>query len=255
MTQVIALPSGFRLVALETTESTNDDARRLADEAAGDDIVIVWSREQTKGRGRRGRGWTSKPGNLYCSFLVRYRGAAARAPEFSFVAGLSAAEAIAQLLPPGADVTCKWPNDVLVGGRKTAGILLETRTGNEETRWLIAGIGINVEHHPTGTPYPVTSLAAEGAGAGVEQTLEALAARFAAWRDIWQRDGFGPVRETWLGRAAGLGETATVELASESLSGTFSGLDTEGALLLDTPNGPRRITAGDVYFAPSVTGN
>lgn len=251
MTDAIVLPSGFRLAALETTESTNDDARRLVPDASEDEILVVWSKIQTRGRGRRQREWTSVAGNLYCSFLLRHHAPAARAHELGFVVGVAAAEAIESLVPEGVKVECKWPNDILIDGNKTAGILLETQTTGDEVPWLIAGTGINVANHPKETRIPATSICEAGGSASVEQTLSALAGRFAEWLEIWRANGFDPVREAWEARATGFGQTASVDLGKEKVSGTFAGIDLSGALLLDTADGPRRITAGDVYFAPS----
>ncbi len=117
------LPPAYQLVALERVASTNDEALRLAAEGA-EDGTLVWAREQTGGRGRQGRVWSSPPGNLYFSLVLRPDCAPAEAAQLGFVAGVALGEAIGSVAPPLIDVNYKWPNDLLLNGRKAAGILL-----------------------------------------------------------------------------------------------------------------------------------
>lgn len=250
MSAHVQLPSGYTLSACDTIDSTNEQAKRLAAEGAPQGTV-VWARRQTAGRGRRGRAWISEPGNLYASVLLRPRCPPAQALQISFVAANAMTAAAAELIGPRVLVKAKWPNDVLAGGRKVAGILLESSPGaSGSLAWLIAGIGLNIAHHPPATEYPATSLAAEGAGAvTVEAALGAVLRHFALGLDLWQKAGFEPVRQIWLSHAAALGERITVRLFNETLEGTFAGLDEAGALILQTGAERRRITAGDVFPA------
>jgi len=141
MTAVVRRAGVFRLHALDTVDSTNDEARRLAAGGAPHGTV-VWARRQTVGRGRRGRPWVSEPGNLHCSILLRPACPATIAAQVGFVAANAVALAVAGLLPDGPPVTCKWPNDILVGGRKVAGILLESDVGrNGLLDTLVVGVG------------------------------------------------------------------------------------------------------------------
>jgi len=233
------LPDGWRLVALDSVGSTNDEAAQLADAGAAEGTV-VWAREQTGGRGRRGRHWASPVGNLYSSTILRPDCAALRAAELGFVAAL----AVADIVPADRAVRVKWPNDVLVNGGKIAGILLESaiaQTGRVEH--VVAGVGINVGFAPQlpEMRYPGAAL-----GGSVEVALEkftnALAARLVEWR----RDGFETVRAAWLAKAGPIGAEVDVRLGEELVSGRFAGLDREGALLLDTTTGPRRIVSGEL---------
>src|SRR6185436_12611332 len=133
------LPDGWTLVALQSVGSTNDEAARLAAAGAAEGTV-VWAREQTAGRGRRGRHWASPVGNLYTSAIVRPDCPAARAAELGFVAAL----AVADMVPAGRPVRLKWPNDVLVEGAKVAGILPESSIGADgQAEHVILGIGVN----------------------------------------------------------------------------------------------------------------
>ncbi len=248
MTPAVPLPGQYNLVALDSVDSTNEEAKRRAAQGAADGS-IVWAGRQTAGRGRRGRSWASEPGNLYTSIVLRPRCSAATAMELTFVAALGVRDAVAAFLPKARRGQVKWPNDVLVEGRKIAGILLESSASQKGgIDWLVIGVGLNVAHHPEATEFPATSLAAQADRIPpVETVLSAYYHALADWNGLWARDGFGPVREAWLRRAAGLGEAIEVRLPQETLSGTFAGLDPSGALILKTASESRRIMAGDVF--------
>lgn len=245
------LPPAYRLVALDRVESSNDEARRLAEDGA-EDGTLVWVREQTKGRGRQGRSFISPPGNLYLSLVLRPDCTAAEAAQLGFVAALGVGEAVGSVALPGVEVHYKWPNDVLFGGRKGAGILLESRMSPEGgLDWLVLGVGVNVKSFPEGLDVEATSLQYEGATPDLSEVdmLEAFARHFLVWVNRWLEDGFAPVREAWLHHAKGLGEAIEVRLPKESLTGVFRDLDGQGALMLELPDGKiRKITAGDVYL-------
>jgi BirA family biotin operon repressor/biotin-[acetyl-CoA-carboxylase] ligase len=242
-----ALPAPFRLIAYDTIDSTNDELKRLAREGAAEGQVITAAR-QTAGRGRRGRSWSSPPGNLLTSILLRPRCRAATAAQLGFVAALGVADAIGELAPM-VEMRCKWPNDLLANGKKVCGILLETEmvTGDQPD-FVILGIGLNLVASPRDTPYPATSLAAEGAPRITPAAIiAALVRHFADWLATWQQDGFAPIRAAWLARAAGLGGPIQVRLERDTLHGRFVDLDNDGALLLDMPSGSRRVAAGEVF--------
>jgi BirA family biotin operon repressor/biotin-[acetyl-CoA-carboxylase] ligase len=250
--RALRLSPSFHLVVCERIDSTNAEAKRLA-AAGAQSGTLVWAREQLVGRGRRGRGWSSPPGNLYASLLLRPGCPPARACQLSFVAAVAVAEALTALLPKGAAVALKWPNDVLVGGAKIAGILLETAgVADRSVDWLVIGVGINLTSHPADTPYPATDLQREGApGVTPERALQAFVETFERWHGVWSVDGFPPVRARWLASAHGLGEPIEVRLERETLHGRFGDLDGNGALMLDMEGGIRRpITTGDLFFAP-----
>ncbi len=238
-------PPLYRLVSLDTVESTNDEAKRLAEDGTADEWTLVWARAQTAGRGRHGRSWESPEGNLYCSLLLRPACPPGQAAEIGFVAGLAIFDAIGSLVLPGLEAWCKWPNDVLLGEAKVAGVLLET-TGAD---WLVVGVGINLVHYPADTDFPATSLWQQGSpGITVEDMLEAFCRHFLTWYKRWRDEGFTPIRERWLQRARGLDEEISVRLSGETVTGVFAGLDDDGALILEGPDGDRRIAAGDVFF-------
>jgi BirA family biotin operon repressor/biotin-[acetyl-CoA-carboxylase] ligase len=237
----LALPNFFRLIEHSRLDSTNEEALRLA--AAGAPAgTLVWAREQTAGRGRRGRTWDSPLGNLYCSVVLR-PGPSKETAQLSFAAAVALAEALADA--GGLMARVKWPNDLMIGGRKIAGILLEKAAGGNA---VVAGTGVNVSSCPEGA----TCLANIGSSAGVTDVLAAYAPALERWIAIWETEGFAPVRASWLARAAGVGSPIEVRLAAETLSGTFEALDDDGALVLSGGGLRRRITAGDVFLSSAA---
>jgi BirA family transcriptional regulator, biotin operon repressor / biotin---[acetyl-CoA-carboxylase] ligase len=250
MTAAPRLPAAWRLLCYDRLASTNDEAKRLAREGAAEGTV-VWAREQSAGRGRHGRQWVGIPGNLFVSFVLRPVCLPVAASQLGFVAALALGDALGGAAAPLAELRCKWPNDVLLNGRKFAGILLESETRVSETLdWVVLGIGVNVVAHPTGTDYPTTSLHEEGCrGLDAAALLESFARHFLGWYETWQDDGFEPVRATWLHRAVGIGEAIVVRLDRQRVEGRFLGIEADGTLALETSGGARRIAAGDVFPA------
>ena len=244
------LPPGFRLLAYDRLGSTNDEAKHLAREGAADGTV-VWAREQTSGRGRRGRSWVGLPGNLYISVILRPGCPAAAGAQLGFVAALAVGETIRSVAPARAVLAYKWPNDVLLNGRKISGILLESEmTAAGALDWLVAGIGLNLAAHPEGTSYPSSSLQAEGcAPLDAAGALSSLAAHLDLLRRRWQAQGFAAIRAAWLAEAAGRGEVFTARFERGEMTGRFQDLDGDGALLLETDAGLRRVTAGEIFPA------
>ena len=247
-TPQVDLPDGYRLVCHDALTSTNDEARRLADTGA-EAGTIVWARRQTAGRGRRGRTWDSQGGNLFASIIVRPTCSVEQAMQVVFVAANAVYAAVAASLPEGPEVRCKWPNDILIDGKKVCGMLLETGgiTGTV-VDWLVAGIGINVAHYPKDGLYPATSLAEHGATPNIEKVLSRLAFAFNEEQTRWETDGFGAVRQRWLSQCTGLGGPIRVVTEQKTRNGVFETLDEHGALVLRTEDGLERITAGDVFL-------
>ncbi len=250
MSGAVNLPPFFSLICLPSVGSTNDEAKRLADDGAAEG-TMVWGLEQTAGRGRRGRGWHSPPGNLYMSTVLRPGKPATQSALIGFVAAVALADALQDLGLASDRPRLKWPNDVLVDKAKVAGILVETAAiAGETPPWMVLGMGVNLAHAPEDTPYPATTLRVVGLpNLTVEGLLEGLAGRLAEWYGRWLADGFAPVRAAWLKRATGLGEPIEVRLDQESLQGRFVALEEDGALSLELPQGERRrVTVGDVFF-------
>ncbi len=242
----MAIPAFFRVQRLPETASTNDDAKRAADAREAEGLVIQALR-QTAGKGRQGRAWDSPEGNLYMSVLLRPRCPPQEAGLYTFVTSLAVYDAVREYLPD-ADIALKWPNDVLVNGKKICGILLEAApVKNGLVEWLVIGIGINVAHFPDNPLYPATSLAQEGANTELSETLEALLEGLYGWRKILRTEGFASIRKAWLERA----KKGPIEarLPNETIKGEFKGLDEHGRLILNLLDGSEKaIAAGDVFF-------
>jgi BirA family biotin operon repressor/biotin-[acetyl-CoA-carboxylase] ligase len=248
--------AGYRLLSLQATDSTNDDALQAARSGEPGNLWIV-AAEQRAGRGRHGRQWASPPGNLYASLLLLDPCEPAQAPQLGFVAGLALHEAIEAVTGTGAPrLSLKWPNDLLLDGAKVSGLLLEGhRLGPNGPLALIIGFGVNVAFAPTGTPYPATSLQAVTPGVARDDVFRGLSAAFArtfsAWRSSVRAsasDPFGAIRRLWLERAAGIGQEVTLRLPAGEKTGIFDGLDRFGRLQLKSSAGMELIDAGDLYF-------
>ncbi len=243
------LPEFFQPVYLDRVGSTNDNVKQRAREGAPEGTLVV-AREQVAGRGRSGRVWTSKPGNLYMSLLLRPEGNAAEAAQVSFLAAVALSAAIEDIAP-GLSPRHKWPNDVLIDGAKVSGILLESSARAAGTiDWLVLGMGVNVRHHPADTGQAVTSLLAQGARDCTPETmLGALAPALLHWLEVWRARGFRPLRQAWLAKAAGLNRPIQVRLPRETFTGIFRDLDDNGSLRIEQADGTMRtVTAGEVFL-------
>jgi len=208
--------------------------------------------EQTKGRGRHGRVWSSPRGNLHASLLLIDPSPPQRAAELGFVAGIAVLHALRESLSGHRPLAIKWPNDVLYGGAKLAGILLESASLPDKRLACVAGIGVNCGLHPGDTPYEATDLAAiTGTPVAPERLFEPLSAAMAHWLDIWAGGtGFEAVRAEWLSLAGGLGTRIRVERLLQTFEGVFRTIDAHGRLILEQETGPLAIEAGDVFLGP-----
>jgi BirA family transcriptional regulator, biotin operon repressor / biotin---[acetyl-CoA-carboxylase] ligase len=234
----------FDIKHFDSVGSTSDEAMRLAAEGVPHGTV-VHADEQTMGRGRFSRRWFSPPGNLYLSIILRLDIPAARSVEIGFVAALAVADAIDAMLPPQVRATVKWPNDVLVNDGKIAGILME-----QADDALILGIGVNVLHEPDRVSYKVSTIVGCGGLAAVDDTRARLLTALAERLDVWQRDGFAPVRTAWLARAHPPGSPIRISVGDRAIVGRFTDLAHDGALVVETADGPVRVVAGDVALMP-----
>lgn len=236
-------PSGYRLKQFIEIDSTNEEARRLAEVGDRGPLWLSAGR-QTAGRGRRGRAWSSPDDNLAATLLIQPGRPEKDWPQLSFVAAIAACD-MAASYAPRSRIALKWPNDVLADGMKLAGILLENAHGA-----LAIGIGVNLKRHPEGTEFPATSLAELGAEVSAPgDALTVLAAGFAKWYEVWSAQGFAAIRDAWLARAQGLGTRIRARLVTEERTGMFEGIDETGALLLNEGFGRVSVLpAADIFF-------
>lgn len=265
-----ALAAGYRLTEFDEIGSTNAEALKLARAGDRGSHWLVTSR-QTAGRGRRGREWQTPRGNLAATHLAVLSLPPPLAATLGFVAGLSLDEAVRRLVPGLQLVTAldwtegagestdrlrlKWPNDVLVDGRKLAGILLEASSLSDGRVAVAAGIGVNIVSAPTGLPYPAVAVRELGGTTTAEELFAALSDAWAGYARVWDNGrGFAIIRREWLARAAGVGADVAVSVAGEVLAGVFETIDDEGRLVIRDADGQRRtITAGEVHFGAVAT--
>jgi len=242
-----------KVLAFDEIDSTNAEARRRA-EAGDTGPLWITARRQTGGRGRRGRPWETGVGNLAATLLITTDKPPLEAAQVAFVAALAVADLAAAYTAPDP-VTVKWPNDVLIAGRKAAGILVDSGALGEGRLWLGVGIGVNLATPPAAAERPATSFAEhlripQTEPPSPQAALTEMASAFDRWLDLWDSAGFGPIAQAWTARAHGLGRPCTARLERETLDGVALGLDADGALRLQLSDGAiRRITAGDVFFA------
>ncbi|MFQ5829370.1 MAG: biotin--[acetyl-CoA-carboxylase] ligase [Candidatus Methylomirabilia bacterium] len=232
---------GRAFYAFPVVISTQDELRRLGESGAPEGTVVV-ADHQTGGRGRQRRTWVDQPGsNLLFSLLLRPEMPAAQVPQLTLLAAVATREAL--IASTRLEIVIRWPNDLLVGRRKLAGILAEASALDDRVSQVILGIGINVNQ----TTFPelgaeATSLALElGHPLDREMLLEGLLAALDGWYTRCLREGFLGVREAWRQAAVSLGQP----VATAGVAGVAEDLDVDGALLVRTGEGRVvRVVAG-----------
>ncbi|WP_366656759.1 biotin--[acetyl-CoA-carboxylase] ligase [Fodinicurvata sp. EGI_FJ10296] len=259
----IVAPFGWKVYRAGTTASTNADCVSFA-ESGGTERSVFWADQQSGGRGRRGREWTSPPGNLYVSILFRPERGLSAALTLGFVAGVALVDTV-KIVAPTLDAKVKWPNDVLVDRHKVAGILLESAATGTICDYVVVGIGVNLG---IGPPNPSVGLSPGAFKPGslsdwmtpppVGEFLGTFLSQLNAVYGNWCEAGFGPIRRRWEACATGIGSTVSVEKGGQRIAGVFSGLDESGAMLIDAMHvnaGHQcvRVTVGDVVFRGAGT--
>ncbi len=241
---------GRELVFFDETDSTNTRARELGDQGHIEGTVVIADR-QTAGKGRLGRVWASPAGvNLYTSVLLRPPILPFDGPQLTFISAVAVARAIRDI--SGLAPTVKWPNDVMLRGKKVAGLLNEMNAETEGVRYIILGIGVNLNmetgQFPADLRYPATSVALEKG-----EMVSRLAFARTLYRYLDQLylayldGGFEPIIRAWEELCDLVGRMVEVDCQSRVFRGTVEGLDTDGALLVRTPEGVlEKIMAGDV---------
>jgi BirA family biotin operon repressor/biotin-[acetyl-CoA-carboxylase] ligase len=242
-------PVAWKIHTYAQLESTQDYVRDIAeDEEFFAEGVVVQCLTQTKGRGRHGNQWQSPVGNLYMSLLLRPECDARIAGQLSFVVAVALSAAMDEVIAPGHDKKLKWPNDILIDGKKTAGILLESsidKLGRVE--YVVAGIGVNVMAAPEGAA--ALQQVSKGPQVPIHPFRDIVLGHISARYRHWQGGGFADIRGEWLAQGYGLGQPMTARLPDRREEGVFEGLDDDGALLLrHADGGTLKISAGEVFF-------
>ena len=256
-----AISAGYRLAAFDQVGSTNTEAMARARDGDRGSIWFVTS-EQTAGKGRRQRAWIAPRGNLAASILEVMNVPPAVAATLGFAAGLAEEAALEKVSLEAAlrlgegrpRYALKWPNDVLVGGKKLVGIGLEAEIIGDRLA-VVVGMGTNVVAAPEGTPTPAVSLAALGVQISAEELFSALSDAWVEFRGIWDNGrGFAEIRKLWLERAAGLGEKVAINTGTTTLEGIFDTIDDTGCLIVRTADGRRLpVAAGEVFFGSAAS--
>ncbi len=237
----------WRIETYETLESTQDTLREGLKQNPEEGFVIQ-AIQQTRGRGRQGRLWFSPPGNLYLSTLLKPEGDLSLVGQLSLVSCLSVCKALEEIYGLDRNFILKWPNDILLHGKKCSGILLQTETGrNGEVEAVILGIGINILSAPvevgialedaTGISVPLASIR--------DAVLQSLAQNYSVWR----QEGFAPFRGQWLEKTVPAQTAMSVGHGKSLKSGMFQDIDPKGGLVLKTTDGKNlTVTSGEVLF-------
>ena len=243
------LPPQFELVTLDGTESVIDTALARATEGAGEG-TLVWAREQTRARTRRGNEWVGYEGNLHCALIIEPDYANEEAWQLAYVNVLAVGSAIAEMVSPMTGLRFAWPNRLLINDLLAARLdVAATEPARDPYPALVLGVSVNIATHPPQPePEEYNSIHASGAPEiTAVDVLEAYASHFLAWSSRWAEEGFAPVLRAWRIRADGLGSDASIRLPDRPVEGRIDDVDERGALLLDVGGGTRRITIGE-YF-------
>jgi BirA family transcriptional regulator, biotin operon repressor / biotin---[acetyl-CoA-carboxylase] ligase len=238
----------WRLQVFEALPSTSDFCRERA-EAGEPGGLAVLARRQTSGRGSRGRTWHTPQGNLAISVLLRPHEPARAAAQWSLLAAVALAEALSPSIPDATALLLKWPNDVLLDGRKVAGILLDSAADTEGAlAWIVIGIGANLATAPELAASRAACIADVAPPPAAEPVANALLERLDHWRGIRLAHGFAPVRAAWLRRAGRIGAPTTLRLGGREISGQFAGLADDGSLLLQKNGRIEAFSAGEIMI-------
>lgn len=246
---IINLLNDYHLLSFDTLDSTNEEAKRIAKSGSGHGAVI-WAKKQTAGKGRMGRSWASQEGNLFVSVLLKPEKPVHEFSQLSFVAAVAVHQTLKDVLPKEYKLACKWPNDLLVDDRKVGGILLESfKSGEENSHWVVVGVGVNVDNFPEEAEFPATCLTDNGVElVSAKIVLSRFIHHFIECYDEWNANGFEPIRRHWLKVAWGMGQKLVARLPDKEIEGVAYGIDPHGNLILELGGGRRQfIQAADVY--------
>lgn len=241
----------YNYLTFDVIDSTNSEAKRLLSRGVDANFLIL-AGEQITGRGRGGRIWESKPGNLYMSIVIDSDSFHNRQSDISFVTGLAVYEAILDIAVSKKrklDLMIKWPNDILVNGAKISGILLESLKSKSK-HYLIIGIGINIASSPLLIEKHTISFADLNINnIAPSALLDIVMKYFSHYYNLWQDKGFNMVRKLWLERSYKQGSVITVSDGRNRISGLFQGIDENGAIILKLASGDEcSLSTGDVFF-------
>lgn len=223
---------GFKLIKFGEIDSTNKESVRRISALQLSDKSIICSDIQNIGYGKDSRKWYSPAGNLYASISIKTDLSFEFCKQYSFITALSIRQAVGFYVE-GQGVLCKWPNDVLVDGEKISGILLESLQDSRNQKWLIIGLGLNVNTAPKVQGKKVTSLKdLTNKEQDISVVLQKIVYYFQYYESIFKQQGFERIKEIWLKYCYKLNEIIEVSLQNKKYKGKFLGIDDFGSLLL-----------------------
>lgn len=228
--------------------STQDEVKDRALEDGADEGLVIQALTQSEGRGRHGNAWVSPMGNLYMSVLLRPLCTADLAGQISFIVALAVSAAMDEFMVEGHKKTLKWPNDILIDGKKCAGILLESELSPKGlVGHLVIGVGVNILSAPE-ERIALKEVSGENRLA-VHPFRDRVLHHLDAFYHVWKAEGFAPIRKAWLAQAHGIGHKMSARLPQREEKGIFRDIDESGALILET-SGHKQIVirAGEIYF-------
>ncbi len=239
----------MKIINKDSVTNTNEALKEMARNGAKS-LTMLCAAEQTEGRGRHGREWKSAAGNLHASILLR--GVPKdRAHELAFVAALAAVEVVESFLFD-QEVTLKWPNDILVDGKKIGGILLESEISGGEIEFLVIGLGLNVGATPDGLDGKATSFADYETEVDLEETKQLLGEAFTeyleTWLDTGEAGGFERIGNLWMQYAAFLDKEISVKLPEGEVRGIFRGMNPAGEMVLDEDGVENTYSSAEIFL-------
>jgi BirA family biotin operon repressor/biotin-[acetyl-CoA-carboxylase] ligase len=237
----------FDVKTFTALPSTQDYVKELAEEGFPEGLAIQCM-QQIQGRGRHGKIWESPLGNMYMSVLLRPECDANIAGQISFVVAVAMSKAIDEFIAPEHTKTLKWPNDILINGKKCAGILLESELDEHgKVKWIALGTGVNIMVAPEGA-VTLNEIAKKDVQVPVHPFRDRYLEHLGVWYKRWQEEGFDPIREEWMANAHGLGCLMKVNLPDRIFGGTFFGIDELGALDIETAEGMEKVYSGEIVM-------
>lgn len=244
---------GCEIISYKKTDSTNVKAYELAEQGLREGSVIL-ADEQAKGKGRHGRSWFSPPGaGVYMSCILRPEMTPAEIPKITLIAAVAVARAIRSVT--GLDATIKWPNDIIICGKKVCGILTEMKAEQDRIDFIILGIGVNVNHAGGELPSTGTTLAGESAASGMDgavsriEIVRTILRTLEKYYIILKNKGSGSIIEEWKELSSMIGSRVRVSMQNRSFDATAHNLDPDGSLIVRHDSGLlEKISSGDVMM-------
>lgn len=233
---------GRQLRIMDVVPSTQDELRKLAEEGAPEGTLVI-AEQQTSGRGRMGRAWVSPSGKgVWMSLLLRPLVPLPLTPQLTLLAAVALSRAIARVVP-SLSIGIKWPNDLLVDGKKISGILLESAAEDERLRYVVVGLGVSVNLEPDDYPEELleraVSLKMANGGKAIDRAelIAVILEEFERLYDLFAERGFAPIRALWEAHSITLNHTVRLTTPTGTLIGVPRSLDEMGGLRVELPDG------------------